>query len=143
MPAILVALAMAQAEFRPLDNCPLARPVTFFEDMNALPTEIRLDLIRRVGVIYPKTEEGITFGDALGPKSKAGNVLLYVARDNDQWLASYTYGGIAIRTVTVSYLQSKSATIKAPHFLGALQGDGCTVANAFLKGVSVELDSQR
>lgn len=143
MSAMLVALAMAQAEFRPLDNCPLTRRVTFFEDMNALPAEIRSDLIKRVGVIYPRTDKSVTFSDALGAESKVVNVLLYVARDNDQWLASYMYGGIAIRTVTVSYLQSASATTKRPFFMGALQGDGCTAANAFLKGVSVETGLQR
>lgn len=143
MSAILVALAMAQAEFRPLGNCSLIRPVTFYEDMNALPAEIRSDLVKRAGVIYPRTEKGVTFGDVLGPKSKVGNVLFYVAHDNNQWLASYMYGGIAIRTVTVSYVQSESTTTPTPYLMGALQGDGCTAANTFLKGVSVEMGWQR
>jgi hypothetical protein len=143
MSAILVALAMAPAEFRPLRNCPLIRPVTFFEDMNALPAEIRSDIVKRAGVIYPRTEKGVTFSDVLGPKSKVGKVLLYVARDNNQWLVSYMYGGIAIRTVTVSYIQSESTTTTKPYLNGALEGDGCTGANAFLKGVSVEMGWER
>ena len=143
MSAILAALAMAQAEFRPLGNCPLIRPVTFFEDMNALPAEIRSDIVKRAGVIYPRTEKGVTFSDVIGPKSKVGKVLLYVARDNNQWLASYIYGGIAVRTVTVSYIQSESTTTTTPYLMGALEGDGCTVANAFLKGVRVDMGWQR
>ena len=143
MSAILVALAITQAEFRPLDNCHLIRPVTFFEDMNALPAEIRLDIVKRAGVIYPRTAKSVTFNHAVGPKSTASNVLLYVARDNNQWLASYIYGGIAVRTVTVSYLKSVSMTTTTPYLMGALQGDGCTAANAFLKGVSVEIGWQR
>ncbi|WP_010219249.1 hypothetical protein [Sphingomonas sp. PAMC 26621] len=143
MSAILAALAMGQAEFRPLGNCPLIRPVTFFEDMNALPAEIRSDIVKRAGVIYPRTEKGATFSDVLGPKSKVGKVLIYVARDNNQWLASYMYGGIAVRTVTVSYIQSESTTTTTPYLIGALEGDGCTVANAFLKGVSVNMGWQR
>lgn len=143
MSAILAALAMAQAEFRPLGDCPLIRPVTFYEDMNALPAEIRSDIVKRAGVIYPRTEKGVTFSDILGPKSKVGNVLLYVARDKNQWLASYMYGGIAIETVTVSYLQSDSTTTPTPYLMGALRGDGCTAANAFLKGVGVEMGWQR
>ena len=143
MSGILIALAMAQTEFRPLDNCPLIRPVTFFKDMNALTAEIKSDIVKKAGVIYPRTYKNVTLSDALGPMSKVGNVLLYVARDKNQWLASYVYGGIAIRTVTVSYLQSQSMTTTTPYLMGALEGDGCTAANAFLKGVSVEMGWQR
>lgn len=143
MSAILTVLMMAQAEFLPLGNCALIRPVTFFEDMSALPVEIRSDIVKRYGVIYPKTEKGVTFSDVVGPKSKVGALLLYVARDKDQWLVSYVYGGIAIRTVTVSYIQSQTTTTTTPYLMGALEGDGCTVANAFLKGVSVEPGWQR
>jgi hypothetical protein len=143
MSATLVALAMAQADFHPLANCPLIRPVTFFKDMNALPAEIRSDIAKRAGVIYSTTDKSVTFSDVVGPKSKVGKALLYVARDNDQWLLSYMYGGIAIRTVTVSYLQGHSTMTTTPYFRGALEGDGCTAANAFLKGVSVEMGWQR
>lgn len=138
MSATLVALAMAQAEFRPLENCTLVRPVTFFEDMNVLPTGIRSDILKRAGVIYPRKERGVTFSDMIGPGDKVGALLLYVARANNQWLTSYMYGGITIRTVTVPYLQDESSTTTTPYLMGALQGDGCTAANAFLTGVSVE-----
>lgn len=143
MSAILAALVMAQAEFRPLNNCVLIRPVTFFEDLSALPAEIRKDFVRRVGVIYPRTEKGVNFSDVIGSTSKIGSLLLYVARDENLWLVSYTYGGVAIRTVTVSYIQKEDTTNAPPYLSGALEGDGCTAANAFLKGVSVEAGWQR
>ncbi|WP_085809238.1 hypothetical protein [Sphingomonas sp. TZW2008] len=137
MSAMLATLALAQAQFHPLENCSLIRPVTFFENMNALPAEIRTDIMKRAGAIYPRTKKGLTFGDVVGPRSKIGKVLLYVARDNNQWLVSYMYGGVAIRTVTVSYIQGDRTTVP-PYFMGALEGHACTVANAFLKGVNVD-----
>jgi hypothetical protein len=106
--------------------------------MNALPIEIRSDITKRYGPIQPKTATGISFSDVARPGSVPGAVLRYVAHEKDQWLVSYVYGGIAIRTVTVSYLQSESSKDKKLRFTGALEGDGCTVANTFLKGVSVE-----
>lgn len=138
MLVLLSSMILAQTEFRPLVNCALIRSITFYEDMSALPSEIRLDIQKRVGFIYPRSERGLNFSDAIGPRSKVGRQLLYVAREEDQWLISYMYGGIAIKTVTVSYLLSGSKLATKPYLMGALEGDGCTAANAFLKGISVE-----
>lgn len=138
MSVVLAALVMAQAEFRPLNDCVLVRPVTFFEDLSALPTEITTDFAKRVGVIYPRIEKGVNFSDVVGPTSKLGSLLIYVANYKNQWLVSYTYGGISIRTVTVAYIQSTSRSSTKPYLSGALEGDGCVAANTFLQGVDVE-----
>jgi hypothetical protein len=138
MSVILTALVMAHAEFHPLNDCVLVRPVTFFEDLSALPTEIMTDFAKRVGVIYPRTEKGVNFSDVVGPTSKVGRLLIYVANHENQWLVSYTCGSISIRTVTVAYIQSTSKTSTEPYLSGALEGDGCVAANTFLHGIDVE-----
>lgn len=143
MAAILAALMMAQTEFHPLDNCALVRPVAFFEDINALPIEIRSDIEKRYGNIYPRTEKNLNFSDMPRPNTKWGAQLIYVAHATNQWLISYIYGGAAIQTVTVSYIQTETGTDRTPYLMGGLQGGGCAAANAFLSGVSVEPGWQR
>ena len=138
---ILAALAISQSDINALSDCALSRQVAFDDDMGALPPEIKTDILKRHGPILPRMDKGISFSDFASSSSKP--VLLYVAHEKNQWLVSYTYGGIAIRTVTVSYIQNESGTDKTPYFKGALEGNGCTVANAFLKGVSVEPGWQR
>lgn len=140
---IFAGLAISQAEINPLGDCALIRQVTFYDNMSSLPPEIKADIAKRHGPILPRMARGISFSDVASSSSKPGPLPLYVAHETNQWLVSYTYGGISIRTVTVSYVQNESGTDKTPHLKGALEGDGCTVANAFLKGVSVEPGWQR
>ncbi|RYF39926.1 MAG: hypothetical protein EOO38_22625 [Cytophagaceae bacterium] len=92
----------------------------------------------RAGVVYSTKEKGVNFGDVVGPNPKTGRLLIYVASHKNQWIVSYTYGGISIRTVTVAYIQSTSRTSTKPYLSGALEGDGCVAANTFLHGVEVE-----
>ena len=138
---IFAALAIPQDEIKTLGDCALIRQVAFYDDMSALPPEIKIDIAKRHGLILPRMAKGISFSDVASSSSKP--VLLYVAHEKNEWLVSYTYGGIVIRTVTVSYIQSESGTDKTPYLMGALEGDACTVANAFLRGVSVEPGWQR
>ena len=143
MGPLLAALLLAQPEFRPLGDCALIRPVTFSENISELPSEIQSDLKLRGADIYPRTEKNLNFSDFPSQNSKMGSQLLYVAHAEKQWLISYIYGGVAIRVVTISYIQSESSTTTKPYLMGALEGDGCTAANAFLKGVSVEAGWER
>ena len=136
MLAVLPLLMLSVSDFQPLSNCALSRPVTFFEDLSALPPEIRSDFTARKQ-IYPRTEKGITFSDTPGPNEKIGSVLLFVAHAENQWLIGYVYGGIAIRTVTVAYLRNEDGKSR-PYLMGALQGNTCTSVNAFLQGAEVE-----
>ena len=138
MLAIFPVLMFASIGFNPLPNCQLIRPLTFFEKLSDLPPEIKTDFEDRVGQIYPRSEKGISFSDVVGHNSKFGNQLLYIAHEKNRWLISYMYGGIAIRTVTVSYILNETGPRMKLYLAGALQGDGCTVTNAFLGGVSVE-----
>lgn len=138
MLAIFSALMLAPAGFNPLPDCQLVRPLTFFEELSDLPPEIRTDFEARVGHIYPRSEKGVSFSDVIGPGTKFGKQVSFVAHNKNQWLISYVYGGIAIRTVTVSYLLNEHEPLAKPYLMGALEGDACDVANAFLRGISVE-----
>ncbi|MGN6817233.1 MAG: hypothetical protein ACTHJR_01020, partial [Sphingomonas sp.] len=72
-----------------------------------------------------------------------GSQMLFVAHDGDLWLISYSYRGVAIRTVTVSYILDERIPSAKPYLMGALEGNGCDAANALLRGLSVEAGWER
>jgi hypothetical protein len=142
---LLIALPLllaAMSDFHPLQGCSLFRPIEFFDDLNALPREVRSDFTKRIGIIHARSEK-VDFSDTPNLTAKTGNQLLYVGRAKNQWLISYVYGGFVIRDVTVSYLYDESVPKSQPLLMGALQGNGCTAANAFLQGAAVEPGWQR
>lgn len=140
---IVAALVMAQIAGQPLSACTMVRPVTFFADLSDLPPEIEADIKKRYGSIYPRKNKTVSFSDTPIRPSTVSVELNYVGQAKNQWLISYTYGGIAIRTVTVSYILNETAKNRTPYLMGALEGDGCTAANTFLKGLAVEAGWQR
>lgn len=143
MSVIIAALVLAQAGGQPLDACDLVTPMTFFDNMSDLPPEIQSDINKRHGIIYPRGSKAISFSDTPSRGLKVSSELSYIGHVKNQWLISYTYGGIAIRSVTVSYTLHRNAKVTMPYLMGALEGDSCTAANTFLKGVVVEAGWQR
>lgn len=123
--------------------CALVRPVTFFESLDVLPPEVRADLNARTGQIRTRSDPPDPKAN-LGPDASATPLLTYVAKARGQWLVGYMTFGFVLQDVTVSYLvQDPQSDYELPpenpkaHPQGALVGDPCTAANAFLKGVHV------
>lgn len=93
MLAILPALMLGSAVFNPLPDCRLVRPLSFFEELSDLPPEIKTDFEARASHIYARSEKGVSFSDAVGPNTKFGRQVLFVAHEGNLWLISYMYGG--------------------------------------------------
>lgn len=129
--------------FNPLPDCRLGRPLSFSEELRDLPPAIKTDVEARAGHLYPRSEKDLSFSDVTGPNTKSGSQMLFVAHDGDLWLISYSYRGVAIRTVTVSYILDERIPSAKPYLMGALEGNGCDAANALLRGLSVEAGWER
>ena len=119
MLALLSALLLASSLNNPLPECRFDDPVIFSDSLEDLPEPVEADFLARVGPVHPASEEKFIF----------------VARSGDRWIVYYLFGGITAGTRMVGYTHFEGTDRISLH--GALQGEPCAMARAFLAGVNV------